>query len=39
MIDVENKSDEDLYNKKTKSDENTPEFFKDKDRESEEKKE
>ena len=39
MIDVENKSDEDLDNKKTKSDENTPEFFIDKDRESEEKKE
>ena len=39
MIDIENKSDEDLDNKKTKSDENTPEFFIDKDRESEEKKE
>ena len=39
MMDVENKSDEDLDNKKTKSDENTPEFFIDKDRESEEKKE
>ncbi len=39
MIDVENKSDEDLDNKKTKSDDKTPEFFIDKDRESEEKKE
>ena len=39
MIDIENKSDVDLDNKKTKSDENTPEFFIDKDRESEEKKE
>ncbi len=39
MMDVENKSDEDLDNKKTKSDDKTPEFFIDKDRESEEKKE